>query len=111
MRVMVHGKHFTGTGKSALHFIGNHHDAVGITNLANRSHKFRRCYIKTTFALYWLKDNRGYLGGFDIGLEQSLNGFHRIISRSTVQLRRIRHMINGAREWPEADFIGSHFAG
>ncbi|MNC08544.1 hypothetical protein D3C75_561380 [compost metagenome] len=110
MGIVVHGKHFAGTGKTALHLVGNHHDAVGVTNLANSRHKFRRSYVKTAFALDRLEDDRGNLRRFNVRFEQALDGFHRIFGGNTTELRRIRRMEYGAREWAKANFIGSHFA-
>jgi ParB family chromosome partitioning protein len=73
--VMIHRKQLARTGKPALYFIGDHHDAMLVANTADGSHKFRRCHHEAPFALDGFEDNRRNLGWIDIGFKQTLNRF------------------------------------
>lgn len=72
---MIHRKQLTRTGKPALYFISDHHDAMLVANTADGSHKFWRRHHEAPFALDGFEDNRRNLGWIDIGFKQTLNRF------------------------------------
>ena len=63
---MIHGKQLTGTRKAALHFIGNHHNAVLVAQAANGGNQLFWRNVETALALHRFENNGRDLLRFDV---------------------------------------------
>ena len=108
---MFHRKQLAGAGKTGLHFIGNHHNAVLVANLAHRAHKFRRTHIKTALALYRLENNRRHILRRNITFEDAFDAFYRFFYADILGFGRKQAVVHPRRHRAEIGLIRQHFAG
>ena len=70
--VVLEREQLAGAREAALHFVGNHHDAVLIAELADPAQEARRHRHEAALALHRLDDDRGDLRRIDLRRERLL---------------------------------------
>ena len=68
--ILLHAEHGAGAGKTGLHLVGDHDDAMLITERADGFDQIFRCGVESTFALHGFKDDGGDAAGIDVSLEE-----------------------------------------
>ena len=108
---MFHGEELAGAAEARLDFVGDQQDAVVVAELAQAHHEFLRRDVEAAFALHRLDDDGGDARGLHIGLEQPLDGMHRVLHRDALVRDREGHMPDARRHGAELGLVGKHLAG
>ena len=103
------GKPFAGPAKARLHFVGDQHDTVLVTDLAELVHHLERHGGITTLAQDGLDDDGGHTFGLRIGQEEVCQAGDRILDRDPVARRWERRAEDIGREGTNVFFVRRDF--
>ncbi len=84
---MFHGEELAGASEARLDLVRDQQDAMFVAELAQPHHEFLRRDVEAAFALHRLDDDGGNARRLYIGLEQPLDGMHRVLHRHAL----VRH--------------------
>jgi hypothetical protein len=92
---------FPGPPETALHFVGDEHDAVPFGHRAQTLHERDRRGDEAAFAQFGFDDDRGHVFGHDLGPEQLLQRVDGPFRRPAAVLVRKRRVVDVGRERAE----------